>query len=98
MSPTRIDTSNFSDAEVAIREIAQTVGDLCAQLALSRTLALANWVGEGRTGFENLAYVIDQQMTDISDEFWEMFEELVEVEGCYLETDQELATQMASGE
>ena len=98
MSLTKLDTTNFGDVEIAMRDIAQTVGDLRAQLTTSKTLALLNGVGEGRTGFENLFLVIDQQMTDISDEFWEMYEELIEIEGAYLEADQELATQIASGE
>lgn len=96
MAINKLDTTNFSNVELAAEAIAQEVGDLRASLKLSRTLALMHWVGEGRTGFENLFYVIDQQMKDISDEFWDMYSALVEIETSYMEADQAIATQINS--
>lgn len=92
----KLDTTNFSDAELAAKAAAEAVGNLQALLISSKTVATRNWVGEGREAFNSLFYVIEQQMKDISDEFWAMYEALIGAEGVYLEADQAVATYINS--
>ena len=94
MALTRVDTEHFSDVEVAARSIAQSVSDLKTIVASSRSRLGGNWDGEGRREFDNLSYVIERQMKDISDEFWDVYETLVDAEGAFLEADQAVATEV----
>lgn len=89
-----LNTSSFSDVELAAKAAAETVGDLKALLSSSKVAATRNWVGDGREAFNNLFYVVDQQMKDISEEFWAMYDALVEIEGTYIEADQAIATEI----
>lgn len=98
MTLTKVDTKHFSDVELAAQAIAQDVESLRSRMSTARTVALMNWVGKGRTGFEDLYYVIDRQMKDISEEFWAIYDALCDAEGTFLEADQEIATQISSGE
>lgn len=98
MALTKVDTKHFSDVELAAQAIAQEVEGLRSRMSTARTVALMNWVGKGRTGFEDLYYVVDRQMKDISEEFWAIYDALCDAEGKFLEADQEIATQISSGE
>lgn len=88
----KVDTENFSDVEVAARNLAQTITNMQAQVSLSKTAAIQHWQGRGCTAFIDLYDVIDQQMKDVSAEFWDIFETLVGAEESYLEGDQGAAT------
>lgn len=94
MALQKLDTKNFSEVEVAAREIANSVSDLKMLVSAGRTAACANWIGEGRDEFENLSYVIEQQMKDISDEFWDVYETLVNAESAFIEADNAVATEI----
>lgn len=96
MALTKLDTEHFSDVEVAAREIANNVRDLQTIVSTSRTATVMNWMGDARNEFEDLSYVIEQQMKDISDEFWTVYESLVEAEGTFIEADNALATEFNS--
>lgn len=98
MALTKLDTEHFSDVELAAETIANNVENLKTLMSKSKTLAMQNWIGDGRNEFSNLCYAVEQQMKDISDEFWSIYDALVEAEGVFLTADQELATAISSGE
>ena len=91
-----LDTEHFSDVELSAKSIAERVRNLQGDLSGCKTVALADWVGQGRTGFEDLYLAIDMQMKDISDEFWNIYEALISAEEAYMEADQDIATQIES--
>ena len=93
MALTRVSTERFSDVEVAAREIAQRVEELKSLVSQSREEACANWVGDGCKEFMDLSIVIQQQMKDISDEFWDVYETLVDTEVAFMEADNGVASQ-----
>lgn len=93
MALTELNTTHFADVELAARDIANNVSDLKQMISMSRTAAVLNWMGDGRNEFEDLSYVIEQQMKDISDEFWTVYESLVEAEGTFIEADNAVATE-----
>lgn len=94
MAVKTLDTTTFGDVEVAARAIAQSVEDLKALVSQSREMACANWVGDGCKQFMDLSIVIQQQMKDISDEFWDVYETLVDTEVAYMEADGAVSTQI----
>lgn len=96
MALVTLNTEHFSDVEVAAREIANNVQDLKLLISKSRLQVVKHWSGKGRDEFENLSYVIQQQMKDISDEFWTVYETLVDAEGAFMETDDAVATEFES--
>ena len=83
MALTRLDTEHFSDVEVAAREIANDVENLKTLIATSKSIAMQNWVGGGRDEFSNLCYAVERQMKDISEEFWSVYDALVDAEGVF---------------
>lgn len=93
MALTRVSTEHFSDVEVAAREIAQRVEELKSLVSQSREEACANWVGDGCKEFMDLSIVIQQQMKDISDEFWDVYETLVDTEVAFMEADNATSSQ-----
>ena len=98
MALTRLDTEHFSDVEVAAREIANDVENLKTLIATSKSIAMQNWVGGGRDEFSNLCDAVERQMKDSSEEFWSVYDALVDAEGVFLTADQELATAISSNE
>lgn len=95
---TRLDTERFSDVELAAKGVAENVERLQSKLANVKVMADINWVGKGREEFNNLYKVVELQLKDISKEFWSIYDALCDAEVSYLEADQELATQINSGE
>lgn len=93
MTLTRVNTEHFSDVELAAKAIAEDVRSLQSDLALSRQLVLQNWAGEGRAGFMDLSIAVEWQIKDIADEFWKMYEKVIEIETAFMEGDQGLATE-----
>lgn len=53
-----------------------------------------HWQGKGKTQFEKDYKTIYQQLTDIEDILYELYNALVDGESTYIATDQELAKQM----
>lgn len=95
---TTLNTEHFSDVELAAQSIAQSVESLQSDLASVKVALDTCWVGKGRQEFNNLYKVIEFQLKDISKEFWVIYDTLCDAEVSYLEADQELATQINSGE
>lgn len=93
MTLEKLNTEHFSDVELAAESIAKDVREMKANIARAKTLAAANWVGEGRAGFNALAVAVEWQIKDIADEFWKLYEKLIEIEGAFMEADQQLGTE-----
>ena len=95
---TKLNTDHFSDVELAAKDVAERIEHLQSKLANVKMAADSNWVGKGRQEFNNLYKVVEFQLKDISKEFWAIYDALCDIEGSYLEADQELATEITSGE
>ena len=79
--------------EVAARNIAESVEELKSLVAQSREDATQHWVGDGSKEFMDLSIVIQQQMKDISEEFWTVYESLIDTENAFMEADNGVSTQ-----
>ena len=93
MALTYVNTTRFSDVEVAARNIAESVEELKSLVAQSREDATQHWVGDGSKEFMDLSIVIQQQMKDISEEFWTVYESLIDTENAFMEADNGVSTQ-----
>lgn len=98
MTLTRIDTATFSDVAHDAEAMAKDVEDLKSDLSSMNLAACRFWVGDGREGFNNLYTSIEMQMKDISEEFWDLYDTILDIEVMYMEADQEIATQLDSSE
>lgn len=96
MSLTTVNTEHFSDVELAAKAVAEDVEDLKTAISTSKALTLGCWDGDAADAFDDLSYVIEQQVKDVSEEFWYVYDTLVDTEGAYLEADQAIATEIAS--
>lgn len=94
----KLNTDHFSNVELAAKEVAERIEHLQSKLANVKVAADSNWVGKGRQEFNNLYKVVEFQLKDISKEFWAIYDALCDIEGSYLEADQELATEINSRE
>lgn len=98
MALQKVSTEHFSDVEVAARELANQIEDIKSTITTANAFVQSSWVGRGADAYGDLSYVIEQQVKDVSEEFWDVYEALVDAEKTFLETDQELATNIASGD
>lgn len=96
MALQKVDTGHFSEVEVAARDLANQIEDIKTAITTVNTIVQSFWEGGGADAYGDLSYVIEQQVKDISDEFWDVYEALVDAEATFLEADQELATEIAS--
>ncbi len=96
MALTKVDTEHFSDVEVAARELANQIEDIKSTIKTANATVQSFWRGRGADAYGDLSYVIEQQVKDVSDEVWDVYEALVDAEGAFLEADQALATEIAS--
>lgn len=91
-----LNTEHFSDVEVAARELANQIEDIKSTIKTANAYVQSCWEGQGSNAYGDLSYVIEQQIKDVSEEFWAVFEALCDAEKTFLETDQALATDIAS--
>lgn len=91
-----VNTEHFSDVEVAARELANQIEDIKSTITTANALVQSSWVGRGADAYGDLSYVIEQQVKDVSEEFWDVYDALVDAEKAFLEADQKQATSIAS--
>lgn len=59
---------------------------------------IASWYGEGRKEFEKDYSTIYQQLTDISEVMYDLYDALVDADATYVKTDKEIAKGLTMGE
>lgn len=91
-----LNTEHFGQAELDARALAGNVSDLRNDMNACKNALLSNWFGEGRTAFEKCYALVAQQLGDISDEVYALYDALCDAEAAYLEADQSAATDIAS--
>ena len=96
MALQKVSTEHFSDVEVAARELANQIEDIKSTITTANAYVQSCWQGRGADAYGDLSYVIEQQVKDVSEEFWDVYEALVDAETTFLEADQGLATEIAS--
>lgn len=88
-------TEKFGQAELDVRDLANKVGDLKAELDTCKNALLANWVGDGRASFKSCYDVIAGNINDISEEVWDLYDSLCNAEEAYIEADRDIASSIS---
>lgn len=91
-----LDTKSFAQAETDAQKIAQQVNTLKDRVLLTTANVGIGWLGKGHSEYDTLAKTIEMQIKDISKEFIEFAEALIEAETKYIEGDREAATRINS--
>lgn len=87
-----LSTEYFAEAEKAAKLVAEAVRDLRTKIQMADYAASQKWLGKGHQQFKNLAYTVEIQLRDISEEFWSFYEDLTDAHSSYLEADEAAAT------
>lgn len=92
----KVNTAHFSDVELAAKSLAEDVREIKAKILEANETVMWTWEGEGADAYDDFSFVVGQLIKDVSDEFWDVYEALVNAEGIFLGEDQSLATDIAS--
>ncbi len=90
MAVTYLETQKFTDAINAFKTGVKTYNTIKQEVASTTTTLFSTWQGEGRTQFEKDYTIISRQLTDIEDILYELYNALIEAQGNYVKTDEEL--------
>lgn len=89
-----IDTWKFSDAVTAFDKGVVEYNDIKKDVKNATTTLFTKWQGEGKKQFEKDYNTIFQQLTDIADILYELYDEIVDAQAAYVQTDEEMAKMM----
>lgn len=94
MAVTYLETQKFTDAVNAFKNAVKTYNEIKAGVERTTTQLFLNWQGEGRTQFEKDYQLIFQQLTDIGDVMYGLYDALIEAQATYVKTDEEISKQL----
>lgn len=86
-----LDTSSFADSAAAAKKLAETLEDAIANADRAINNLYSVWAGKGRNEFEKKYHVFEQQVSDIKNGLWELYEDIVEAEESYIQADTDAA-------
>lgn len=89
-----LDTSKFSAAITAFKKGVEEYNSIKTGVQNTTTTLFTKWQGEGKKQFEKDYNTIFQQLTDIADILYELYDALVEAQATYIQTDEEMAKLM----
>lgn len=65
--------------------------DVMKHISNATTSLTSTWYGEGKTAFEKDYSTIYQQLSDISDIMYDLYDALIDAAATYVQTDEEIA-------
>lgn len=92
-----LDTQKLLDAANKVDKCIKDYNAIVARIRNSTNDLIANWYGEGRKEFEKDYSTIYQQLTDISDIMYDLYDALVDADSTYVQTDEEIAKGLTMG-
>lgn len=84
-----LDTKRMSDATQKCETLVKKMRDLRSELEKTKNDLLFSWAGYGRNEFEKQYRILNQQFSDMIDDTWEMYENLIAAEESYIAADVE---------
>ncbi len=88
---THLDTKKFDSTIAVFKSGIEEYNDIKSDVEKITTTLFGNWQGKGKTQFEKDYTTIFQQLTDIADIMYELYDALVDAEAAYIEADEEAA-------
>lgn len=92
-----LDTQKLLDAANKVDKCIKEYNEIMSRIRNSTNDLIANWYGEGRKEFEKDYSTIYQQLTDISDIMYDLYDALVDADATYVQTDEEVAKGLTMG-
>ncbi len=87
-------TESMGEAAKQCKEMAEKMRGLKGDLVSAKDSLLSVWVGDGRNAFEKQFRLLLQQFSDIIDDTWDMYEEIIREEGEYIQADTDAAKKL----
>lgn len=88
---THLDTQKFKDTIAAFNKGIDDYNSIKDDVERTTTNLFLNWQGEGKKQFEKDYTTIFQQLKDIADIMYELYNTLVDAEATYIEADEQAA-------
>ncbi len=92
-----LDTQKLLDAANTVDSCIKEYNRIVKLISTKTTELIESWYGEGRKEFEKDYSTIYQQLTDISDVMYDLYDALVDSDATYVQTDEEIAKGLTMG-
>ena len=89
-----LESQKLLDAANSINECIKEYNGIIKRITNTTNDLLGSWYGEGKTEFEKDYTTIYQQLSDISDIMYDLYDALVDADPTYGQTDEEIAKGM----
>lgn len=89
-----LESQKLLDAANSINECIKEYNGIIKRITNTTNDLLGSWYGEGKTEFEKDYTTIYQQLSDISDIMYDLYDALVDADATYVQTDEEIAKGM----
>ena len=87
----KLDTSAFADSAEAAKKLAEKLENAIAKADKAIDSLYFVWAGKGRNEFEKKYKIFEQQVADIKNGLWDLYEDIVGAEVGYIQADTEAA-------
>lgn len=82
-----LDTSSFSQSAVSAKKLAEDLETAISKCDKAINALYSTWAGKGRNEFEKKYKIFEQQVADIKNGLWDLYEEIVSAEESYIQAD-----------
>jgi len=92
-----LDSQKLLDAANKIDTCIKDYNEIIKRITTTTNELLSSWHGEGKTEFEKDYSTIYQQLTDISDIMYDLYDSLVDADSTYVQTDEDISKSLTMG-
>lgn len=82
-----LDTSSFDSVIEYSKKLADKMSELKYDMDKMKDALMSSWVGKGRNQFEKKYRLLGQQFGDLSDDMYQIYEDLMSIEESYIQAD-----------
>lgn len=86
-----LDTKKFDSTIASFKSGIEEYNSITSDVEKITTTLFGSWQGKGKTRFEKGYTTIFQQLTDIADIMYELYDALIDAEAAYIQADEEAA-------
>lgn len=90
----KLDTSRFADCANSAKTLAEKLEDAILDCDRAIDSLYIDWMGKTRNEFEKKYKIFEQQVADIKNGLWELYEDIVSAEESYTQADTNMAKEM----
>lgn len=83
----KLDTSSFAESASNAKKLAENLESSIAKTDKAINALYSTWSGKGRNEFEKKYKIFEQQVADIKNGLWDLYEDIVGAEEDYIQAD-----------